>query len=216
MPRADPAIGMAAQPTPLGSGLQAVPRGHGGGRDSALGKVQQRCWRMHRRSVQGFPAWAIRSNRVPVFNIIATMMPAARSARPCYGFHSTCWRAWPDCCVPCPPPANYMVPGSTGSPMIPPPTPAPDRPTNPELVPLPENPPALRRSSCREPPRPRRCPNPRARCRRQRQPRCRLPPRLRGRPQPRQRQVPFLRSRLIRFRATSAVAAGHPRPCRRL
>ena len=56
---------------------------------------------------------------------------------PCYGYRPTCWRGWPDCCVPCPPPANYVVPGSTGSPMIKPPVQAPDRATNPEPIPLP-------------------------------------------------------------------------------
>ena len=61
---------------------------------------------------------------------------------PCYGYHPTCWREWPDCCVGCPPPAQSMSFGVIGNSIIAPPhmpggvSPA-DRPTIPEPVPLP-------------------------------------------------------------------------------
>ena len=29
---------------------------------------------------------------------------------PCYGYHPTCWRAWPECCTQCPPPPQVIVP----------------------------------------------------------------------------------------------------------
>ncbi|MGA2257506.1 MAG: hypothetical protein ABSG53_22835, partial [Thermoguttaceae bacterium] len=69
---------------------------------------------------------------------------------PCYGYHPTCWRQWPDCCVGCPPPP---VPVPTESPAapprnLPPPevTPTPQgvpAPTLPSLPPLPGSEPAI-------------------------------------------------------------------------
>jgi hypothetical protein len=29
---------------------------------------------------------------------------------PCYGYHPTCWHAWPECCTQCPPPPQIIVP----------------------------------------------------------------------------------------------------------
>jgi len=60
---------------------------------------------------------------------------------PCYGYHPTCWRPWPDSCAGCPPPP---VPIPTESPTAPPTTPPivpqpvlPPLPPQPETVPQP-------------------------------------------------------------------------------
>jgi hypothetical protein len=53
---------------------------------------------------------------------------------PCYGYHPTCWSAWPDCCPNCPPPSGVMAEGVTegGRDM-----PSPNAPSPRELVPTP-------------------------------------------------------------------------------
>lgn len=54
---------------------------------------------------------------------------------PCYGYHPTCWRPWPECCMPCPPPPQALIPSSEQ------PTPAPMG--LPEMPPVNAAPPAV-------------------------------------------------------------------------
>jgi hypothetical protein len=53
---------------------------------------------------------------------------------PCYGYHPTCWRQWPNCCAGCPSPP---VPVSAESPEVQPKLPPPEVTPTPEGVPLP-------------------------------------------------------------------------------
>ncbi len=59
---------------------------------------------------------------------------------PCYGYHPTCWRPWPDCCVGCPPPPVSI---STQPPEAPLQNlPSPEAMPTPEVIPAPMPPPA--------------------------------------------------------------------------
>ena len=75
---------------------------------------------------------------------------------PCYGYHPTCWRQWPECCVGCPPPpvAVFAVsptaaqtlpppevtPTPAGAPVVPQPPATPLPGTNPAFPPPPAPP----------------------------------------------------------------------------
>jgi hypothetical protein len=61
---------------------------------------------------------------------------------PCYGFHPTCWYAWPDCCPSCPPPAGItpeIISAGAAE------TPPADSPSPREVIPTPaEQPPTAK------------------------------------------------------------------------